>query len=140
MGGDLAHHSGEIRPSKHLPLPKSVSPHPWLPTARSFCPGHALEDLQRKRNRAVNEPFFEPVITHRLDLALDTIRKTQEFDGDENVLFFSAHDDCPEGIVDLFPASANHWQRKGWREKMLWAFLKEFRTYLESHGAREQKL
>lgn len=139
LGGDLWHHGGEIRPSKHVPLPASVTipPQAYLSSCNGStfsCPGCLLESLQTSRGRAIDEPFFDPAMGLDIGEAVRSIRKAQPLDGNENILCISAHDASIFGVVDLFPDSANDWQRKGWREKILWTFLKDFeRSNLLKH-------
>ncbi|VUC32805.1 unnamed protein product [Clonostachys rosea] len=130
MGGDLCHHSSEMRPSRYLPLPESIS-HPISPASLYPCPGLVLEKLQKSRGRSANEPFFDPAMGVPVETALQTVRKAQEADGDENVLFIYAHEHSFKEIGELFPNSANDWKKKGWREKMLWAFLRDFKKLVE---------
>jgi hypothetical protein len=126
MGGDLCHHGGEIRPSPHLPLPPTLNfPLPDALRARaSGCPGGKLfEELNVKRGRKPDEPFFDPAIGLDIPLAIQTIRETQAADAQDDVFFIFAHDMSIEGVVDLFPLAANDWKKKGWREKTFWNFL-----------------
>lgn len=137
FGGDLCHHGGEIRPSPHLPLPGKVE----LPDlagglGRMTCPGADLEALQVSRGRAADEPFFEPAMGLSIEETIETIKKAQEADADDNVLFIYAHDGAVRRCgVDLYPLKANDWKRKGWREKMLWDFLNDFRNALTASGS-----
>jgi hypothetical protein len=124
MGGDLCHHSGEIRPSKHLRIPNEVDLGP--PLAALPCPGALYEDLQIRRQRSKDEPFFEPSMGFDIPKTIETIRKTQDADKNDNVWFIYAHDPILHGIVDLFPRSANDWKKKDWRNQTLWAFLRDF--------------
>lgn len=124
MGGDLCHHSGELRPSKHLRIPAEMSRH--SPALRLPCPGAVYERLLTERGRAVDEPFFEPAIGFDMKETIASIVKAQDADAIDNVWFVYAHDPSLIGTVDLFPASANGWKEKNWREDTLWAFLKDF--------------
>lgn len=135
MGGDICHHGSEIRPSEYLPIPDNISPHPWNLHAGSYCPGTMLEDLQKKLNRTPEKPFFDPAGGLSIEEATRTIRNSQPFDANENVLFFFAHDDTAWGVVDLFPKSANDWKKNDWKERMQWAFLKDLRVYLEGRNS-----
>ncbi|KAL2216617.1 beta-lactamase-like protein [Thermoascus aurantiacus ATCC 26904] len=128
MGGDLCHHGGEIRPSKHLSIPAEITPQ----QCRALCcPGAMLEEVQKQRGRSPTEPFFEPNMGLSIEEAIRTIQKAQEIDASENVLFVFAHDDTLHGVVDLFPLSANEWKSKGWREQMQWVFLKDLKKAVE---------
>ena len=60
MGGDVAHHGGEFRPTQWLPLPDSIQ----IPSARggappAVCPGEAFERLHPRHS--ATEPFMDPV-------------------------------------------------------------------------------
>jgi hypothetical protein len=136
MGGDLCHHGGELRPSAILPYPREITPHPWHDHGETtrrgqICPGALFDKLQLDHGRALEEPLFDPSSALSIPEAIRTIRNTQLFDGDENVFFVSAHDDTLMGVIDLFPRSANAWKVKGWREKTLWAFLRDLEGCVE---------
>ena len=48
-------------------------------------------------------------------------------DAHPNILLMLAHDDTMLDVVDKFPnGTANEWMKKGWKEKGLWRFLKDF--------------
>lgn len=128
MGGDLCHHGGEIRPSTHLPIPADVrvSLPETLRPRFSVCPGGAqFQELNVKRGRKPNEPFFDPVLAVEVAQAIQTIKDAQVADAKGDVFFIFAHDMSLQGSVDFFPHSANHWKEKGWKEKTLWKFLVE---------------
>lgn len=122
---------GEIRPSEHLPLPEKVHLAAFSHFQGGFCPGSELEALQKRHSRAVNEPFFDPNMGLDIPQAIETIKKAQDADGDDNVLFIYAHDGSLRDNVDFFPQKANDWKKKGWREKLLWHFLGDFETALK---------
>lgn len=125
MGGDLCHHGGEMRPSEHLPLPAQISPNPLTRTLNPPCPGAEFEALQKRRSRSPQQPFFDPAMGLSIPEAIRSITKAQKADADENVLFIYAHDASVHGVVDLFPLTINDWKKKGWRDRMLWAFLED---------------
>ncbi|CAG8886335.1 unnamed protein product [Penicillium egyptiacum] len=131
MGGDLCHHSGEIRPSKHLPIPRDIQPS--FATPISFpCPGDSVyEQLLVRRTGSADKPFFRPAMGLDIEQTIDTIEKAQVADADSNIWFIYAHDASLLKCVDLFPLSANGWKEKNWREKTLWAFLGEFETAIK---------
>ncbi|KAI0148858.1 beta-lactamase-like protein [Xylariaceae sp. FL1272] len=126
MGADICHHGGEIRPSPGLPIPENVQ-FPLSDALRariSVCPGAAqFRNLNIKRGRQANEPFFDPLYVDDVARSIQTIKDTQSADAQSNVFFIFAHDMSIEGIVDFFPKSVNEWQAKGWREKAMWKFL-----------------
>ncbi|KAI0505578.1 beta-lactamase-like protein [Xylaria bambusicola] len=137
MGGDLCHHSGEIRPSPHLPIPANIQfPLPDYLRARiSGCPGaEQFHALNHKHGRKAYEPFFEPVLAVDIPQAIQTIKDAQLADAQSNIFFVFAHDMEIQGIVDFFPHPANGWRVKGWREKSLWRFLADLTPAAVSIG------
>jgi len=131
MGGDLCHHGGELRPSEYTPLPTEISPHPLTKAFHPPCPGAAFESLQQSRNRSITKPFFDPAMGLSIPEAIRSIEKAQKADADDNVLFIYAHDTSIRAVVDLFPRDATDWQKKGWREKIFWAFLEDFKVAVD---------
>ncbi|KIW81840.1 hypothetical protein Z517_04866 [Fonsecaea pedrosoi CBS 271.37] len=135
-GGDLCHHGGEIRPSRHLSLPKEI--HVEFPDQVSpwICPGSELARLNKSRSRAEFEPFFipNPEFCYDAEETVRTIVKTQEADADDNVLFIYAHSKAVERYAELFPLKANQWKRKGWKSKMLWDFVRDFKVAVDAQS------
>lgn len=133
MGGDLCHHGGEIRPSPYLNIPSQLES--YLPSTLhgpGACPGGALfEEMNVKRGRKADEPFFDPAIGLDIGQAIQTIKDAQLADAQKDVFFIYAHDATIRGVVDLFPLPANDWSKKGWREKTLWAFLNDLASTLQ---------
>lgn len=141
LGGDLTHHGGELRPSEFLSL-ESASKDVAASSSSSSEGGSdrqqvtvqkTLESLQTSRGRRVDQAFFDPVITADEQQALQTIARTQEADAQENVYYIAAHDLPIREVVDFFPNKANGWKERGWREKTLWTFLRDFRGSFESN-------
>ncbi|EXJ65771.1 uncharacterized protein A1O5_11012 [Cladophialophora psammophila CBS 110553] len=131
MGGDLCHHAGEVRPSKYKPLPNEMAPEILPEFLRQVCPGAVLEELLTSRSRAADQSFFDPHLGSDIPEAIRTIGKVQEADANDNVLFLYAHDtSLLDGMVDLFPQVANNWKKNGWRTKLYWHFLGDFREAL----------
>ncbi|EXJ76460.1 uncharacterized protein A1O5_00968 [Cladophialophora psammophila CBS 110553] len=127
LGGDLTHHGGELRPSKHLSFASAAASIGAENVGNHTATVEILESLQTSRGRNVSQSFFDPVITSDFNEALRTIAHAQEADGQDNVFFIAAHDDTIEGVVDIYPKQANDWKARGWREKTLWTFLRDFR-------------
>lgn len=139
MGGDICHHGGEIRPSPYLHIPTNVNyPVPDLIRGLATpCPGAVeFRELNVKRGRKENEPFYDPVLVVDMAEAVQTIRHSQLADAQTNVFFVFAHDMTISSTVDFFPLSANDWKEKGWRETTLWNFLAD----LASGAAARDKL
>ncbi|OQE16581.1 hypothetical protein PENFLA_c027G00020 [Penicillium flavigenum] len=131
MGGDLCHHSGEIRPSKHLPIPRDIQPSFATPIPL-LCPGDSVyEQLLVRRTGSADKPFFRPAMGLDIEQAIETIEKAQLADADKNIWFIYAHDRSLLKYVDLFPLPANAWKENNWREKTLWTFLGEFETAIK---------
>jgi hypothetical protein len=132
MGGDVCHHCGEFRPTEYLPIPTTLSPSPITnpPFApNSFCPGSVLRAIHPQKS--ATKPFYR--VKEGQHLLQDfvetqkTLEKMTEFDADENVLVVIAHDRTLLDVLEFYPANANSWKEKGWREAGMWRFLADFR-------------
>jgi hypothetical protein len=126
MGGDLCHQAGQIRPSPYVQLPDTVKlPPSNMPNPHtSICPGALLEELNVKRDRGPDEPFFNPPMnSQNITLAQETIYQTQPADAQDHIFFIMAHDMTLIGVIDLFPKKANNWKEKHWKETTFWSFL-----------------
>lgn len=132
LGGDIAHHAGEFRPTEYLPLPDSITPSPLRApfTAQgTFCPGEAFQAIHPSKSRT--QPYFTPATgEHAVHLdvaeAKNSIEKMTEFDAYENVFSVIAHDGSLFDVVDFYPKPANEWKAKGWAREGQWRFLKDF--------------
>ncbi|KAL2831014.1 beta-lactamase-like protein [Aspergillus pseudoustus] len=148
MGGDLCHHSGEMRPSKYMPIPSGREHYPTAAVATSHaaaaclpCPGAATlyDQLQVSRNRSCTQTFFDPTMGLDIAEAMRTIEKAQHADARDNIWFIYAHDPSLLGVADLFPLPANAWKDRNWRQKTQWTFLQDFAPALEILRGREEK-
>lgn len=121
MGGDLAHHSAELRPSPYTKIPDS------LPEGVSKRSGEWFREMNEKRGRKADEAFMDPEPTASEDhhLAMQTVERAQVADAQDNVWLLCAHETGLFGSVDLFPEPANSWKEKGWKEKVEWKFLRD---------------
>lgn len=117
MGGDLVHHGAELRPSPHKSIPDS------LPRVVSTQTGQWFREMNVRQGRKADEPFIQPCKFEDEQLVTQTIQRAQVADAQDNVWFVFAHDASLFGSVDLFPAQANAWKEKGWKEKVEWKFL-----------------
>ncbi|KAL1585843.1 hypothetical protein WHR41_05052 [Cladosporium halotolerans] len=129
LGGDIAHHGGEFRPTPYLPLPASISPNPLqAPFAKptSACPGEIFQAIHP--NKSATEPFYKPegAVHASAEEAKHSIDKMTEFDAHDGIFPVIAHDESLYDIVDLYPKKANDWKAKGWQEEGRWRFLKSF--------------
>ncbi|KAH7028442.1 metallo-beta-lactamase superfamily protein [Macrophomina phaseolina] len=132
MGGDIAHHGGEFRPTEYIPLPREISPNPLkhaLLRPPPTCPGDIFVSIHPKKSRT--EPFFNPTTAEggwHLSAAEAThsIEKMIEFDAYDNIFPVIAHDNSLLDVVDFYPKTANDWLAKGWKDKSRWEFLSSF--------------
>lgn len=123
MAGDLSHHGGEMRPSKALPIPDILRFASTSKRAASAFTGAQFRQINTRRGRQENEPFFDPVFADDAAVATETIKGAQAADARDDVFMILAHDMTIEGIVELFPQSANEWKQKGWKKESMWSFL-----------------
>lgn len=135
MGGDICHDPGIFRPSEYLPLPTSISPHPFnLHSETRFCPGSAFEELQLSRKRDSTDSLYDMCFGHDIPLAMNTRDWLQELDFHEDIFTIIAHDWAVRDGVEHFPASLNAWKKKGWEKKVRWAWLRDLEPYWKSKG------
>ena len=137
MGGDIAHHGGEFRPTQFLPRPENIVPNPLVaPYSKQgpVCPGSLFEAIHP--NKSSTEPFYTPTTkgVHKdAQQAKESIDSLGEFDGHDNIFVNVAHDTSIYDVVEFFPKVANGWSQKRWREEGLWRFLRDFDTGSEEH-------
>lgn len=125
MGGDVSISGGQLRPSEYIPFPDSFLPHPFH-DSKVPCPGEIFEHLLPEGK---TKPFYslstqgihaDPVT------ATETLGKVIDADAHDEVLIVMAHDPSIPKWVDFFPAYANDFLKKGWKDKGRWLFLKQF--------------
>ncbi|KAK6073158.1 metallo-beta-lactamase superfamily protein [Seiridium cupressi] len=132
MGGDIAHHASQWRPSELLPLPKELEPsalgaHSELNNRFNVCPGELfIEHAHPQRSGEV--PFLKTKAGHPYDreMAERSVRPMERFDADDNVFIITAHDAKFSPGLDFWPKGANGWFKAGWKESSTWEFLKDF--------------
>ncbi|KAK0624229.1 metallo-beta-lactamase superfamily protein [Immersiella caudata] len=135
LGGDVCHYAGIFRPSVHLPVPDTITPHPCHPSGMpSLCPGHAWEELQTSRGRKATDTLYDMTFGADIPLATRTMGKLQELDCLDNVLVIIAHDSTVRDLVPHFPQSLNDWKEKGLGQKTKWAFFRDMEVYWKSKG------
>ncbi|KAL1998353.1 hypothetical protein VTN02DRAFT_6354 [Thermoascus thermophilus] len=133
MAADTCHHGGEFRPSSYRPLPDEIVPNPYDEASPTPCPCRLFEKIHPHPERYRTEPFYRirvnedgTSVAADVEVAMQSIRRLQEFDAAENVLVVCAHDATLVGVVDVFPAKANDWKRAGWMERGRWRFLRDW--------------
>jgi glyoxylase-like metal-dependent hydrolase (beta-lactamase superfamily II) len=140
LTGDAIHHTGEIRPSKFLPLPSSIIPDPFAPDPHPLeshygCPGAVFDSLFAARGRPCCGPIYEPArvgepeeaFHHDVEEMLRTAGKLEEADAHDNVFVAAAHDETLLDHVAFFPHSTmNAFAEKEWVKRTRWRFLRDF--------------
>lgn len=152
LGGDCAHNAGEWRPTNYLSLPDEITPSP-LPAIRSnACPGALLIPLHRFYHKdatspdcdadAMRHPFFtvRDEASHDGAETRESVEHMCEFDAHDNIFTMIALDNTMLDAIDSFPkAPANEWKQKGWREKVMWQFLRDFHEAVADHVDNEAR-
>ncbi|CAE6477038.1 hypothetical protein ACGC1H_003271 [Rhizoctonia solani] len=137
LGGDICHHSGQMRPTEYLPLPESISPNPFPGKVKGVaCPGSVLLDLHPRHS--ATEPFYRVSSGGGSSDPLEaqkSLNKLTDFDCYQNIFTIIAHDATLLDIVDFFPKALNDWKVRGYREKGLWKFVADFREAVEEHSS-----
>ncbi|KAI3319513.1 beta-lactamase-like protein [Xylariaceae sp. AK1471] len=150
LGADSFHHAVEIRPSHQLPLPKSICLGEVIESLPNPIPRKLLQAIHPASHPDLLPPYaqnltsttespFQAIIDPPVgvtppaipQLARDVLTKVQAFDADPNVFVVAAHDLTLQGTVEFFPATANNWKAKGWKEKIRWQFVKDLVPALE---------
>ncbi|KAK4150427.1 beta-lactamase-like protein [Chaetomidium leptoderma] len=140
LTGDAIHHPGEIRPSKHLPLPENIIPDPFAPDPHPLeshygCPAAVFDSLFAGRGRPACGPVYEPARAGNsvesfhddVDEVLRTTGKLQEVDAHDNVFVAAAHDEALLDHVVFFPeGTMNAFAAKRWVKRVRWRFLRDF--------------
>lgn len=121
-----------MRPSPYVSLPNEIA-NVWSKTFLPACPGSIFDTMQKKRERGEHKPFFDPGMGLDIAMAIESIEKAQKADAQDNILFIYAHDASLINVGDVFPKTANEWQKAGWRDKMFWAFLEDFKSAYKSY-------
>ncbi|KAF2715355.1 metallo-beta-lactamase superfamily protein [Pleomassaria siparia CBS 279.74] len=136
MGGDICHYAGIFRPSKYLPVPDSITPHPYNHSHPDvpFCPGSAFEELQHVRDRKPSDTLYDMTFGHDIPLATNTMGWLQELDCDDNIFVIIAHDSTVRDGVEQFPKTLNHWKEKSWGRSLKWAFFRDLENYWKEKG------
>jgi hypothetical protein len=136
MGGDIASHPGEFRPTSYLPLPSLITPNPLNPSSPTPCPGHIFQHIHPQKKS--NTPFYKPgtwpggaPCNDDPKAARESHGKLQLVDAQKQVLVILAHDECMEDVIEFFPEKANGWRELGWGDRARWLFLGDFREAVE---------
>ena len=131
MGGDIAHHGGQIRPTRYVPLPDDIKPNPLVrPFEQSEvgCPGALFQNIHPNKSRTEPYMLATGFIHDDARGACGSVEGLLEFDAQENIFTIVAHDKTLADVVDFYPKPANDWKRLGWKEQSRWRFLRDFDT------------
>ncbi|KAG9604929.1 hypothetical protein KCU77_g4282, partial [Aureobasidium melanogenum] len=115
MGGDIAHHPRQIRPSSYRPLPVS---RPGL--RLSGC-----DEEVRTWDSGLEEPFYEPSpgVHYDLNILQESLEIVRKFDGDDRVLILLAHDSSVHEYLELFPNKIDKAFDQRTHHQIRWEFL-----------------
>lgn len=129
LGGDCAHHGGEIRPTEYLPLPTHIAPATRTRHGGGGCPGAFMEQHVHPFKSATR-PFYDIAkdFSHDHEEAGRSINSLQEFDASDDVLMCIAHDMTLIGTVDFYPDTLDDWKAKGYKEQVMWSFCGDFKV------------
>lgn len=137
LGGDVCHYAGIFRPSKYLPVPQEIKPHPFASQrfqgdSIGLCPGAAWDKLQASRGRVSTDTLFDMTFGLDSPLATDTMHKLQELDCTDNVFVVIAHDSTVRDHAPHFPATLNDWKAKGLGSDLKWAWMRDLEAHFKS--------
>lgn len=95
MGGDIAHHPEQIRPSSYRPLPVS------RPVLHLVGP----DQMVKVSDGDLKNPFYKPApgIHHDTNILQDSLEAVRKLDGDDRILILLAHDSSLREHLESFP-------------------------------------
>ncbi|KAJ1303906.1 hypothetical protein OPQ81_008318 [Rhizoctonia solani] len=135
LGGDTCYYPGQMRPTEYLPLPEWIIPNPFPGKVKGIAfPGSIILDIHPQHSAV--KPFYNlsnQTASDPLE-AQKSLDKLSHFDCYENILTIVAHDATLLDVVDFFPNTLNDWKAKGYREKVLWKFLGDFREAVDEQS------
>ncbi|KAI3616870.1 metallo-beta-lactamase superfamily protein [Moniliophthora roreri] len=130
LGGDTAHHPGQVRPNAHIHK-TCPCPAPILQSTRGsvstkyFSPESTYFDLENRTEPLLSVPSGTPSLYADRATSIDSQRALGVLDADPDVFVMLAHDPTPLMVIDMFPSTLDAWKAKGWKEQVVWEFLKE---------------
>jgi glyoxylase-like metal-dependent hydrolase (beta-lactamase superfamily II) len=133
LGGDICHFGGFIRPTRYVPMPRSLGAAEagLKQYGLSVCPSSLFTACHPDPDNARTSPYYQPCSgpdSWYIDppVATRSIAKLMDLDADERVLVLIAHDPALLDTVPFFPkGSLNDWHARGWKTKLRWQFLGE---------------
>jgi hypothetical protein len=137
LAADSVHLGGEFRPTDRLPLPDPINVPGIQPRP---CPVGELVRVHPSRSKTTPFLGLDPSFPSQLHEAEETIKLIQAFDADDRVFVVFSHDISIFDILEFYPANANDWKAKGWKEKGLWTFLTEIQKLTSKKVALKEEL
>ncbi|KAM7190382.1 hypothetical protein V8F33_009498 [Rhypophila sp. PSN 637] len=122
LAADSVHLAGEVRPTELLQLPDAVDVPGIVPCP---CPAEHLLRIHPRESKTLPYLGLDPCFPEDLEAAEKTIENIQDFDADERVFVLWAHDVTLHNILEYYPATADDWKVKGWKETSRWTFLSD---------------
>lgn len=136
LGGDIAHHAGELRPTAQLTLPPQINSSLFgrlTSQVRASCPTSLFENIHPKKQKEngpnyTTIPFYEPnsLMNANLPEAELAIEKLQSFDALSEVFVIVAHYSSVLGILPFFPLKLTQWHEADYKVRGTWLFLGDF--------------
>lgn len=136
LGGDIAHHAGEFRPTAQLPLPPQIDSSLFgqlTSQVKASYPTSLFESIHPKKQKEngpsyTNVPFYEPnpLMNASLPEAELAIEKLQGFDALAEVFVIVAHDSSLLDILPFFPLKLTQWDEANYKARGRWLFLRDF--------------
>ncbi|KAM7187775.1 beta-lactamase-like protein [Naviculisporaceae sp. PSN 640] len=132
LAGDAFHHPGEIRPSRWLKVPETLSVSLAASTGEKMGRRALIGDaLPRKHRHQPQGKIGDHKYKwhHNPAQAASTLQKLQEFDAQSNILVLAAHD---ESLLDLDPdmwyprGTLDGWFKDRLKDKLHWGFMADF--------------
>ncbi|KAF7369677.1 Metallo-beta-lactamase superfamily protein [Mycena venus] len=130
LAGDACFHPGLLRPTpelhQHFPYPSEL----LAATRRSISATHfPPPDLAGEFDLATRTtPLLDIAETGYFEdppLARKAIQKIRAFDINPDVFVVLGHDESFMSVINPLPATLDEWKTKGWKERLIWAFLDE---------------
>ncbi|KAJ7208990.1 beta-lactamase-like protein [Mycena pura] len=133
LAGDACFHPGLLRPTaelhQHFPCPEELLTTTRRSISAAHFPSDPSPDSSDEFDLATRTmPLLDIAETGYFQdppLARGAIQKIRTFDINPDVLVVIGHDESLMSVVGSLPATLDGWKSKGWKERLIWAFLEE---------------
>ncbi|KAM7209966.1 beta-lactamase-like protein [Rhypophila decipiens] len=136
LAADSVHLAGEFRPTELLPLPDAVDVPGIVPCP---CPAEHLLRIHPRESKTLPYLGLDPCFPEDLEAAEKTIENIQAFDADERVFVVWAHDVTLHNILEYYPATADDWKVKGWKETSRRTFLSDLQEIARKRDKKGER-